>query len=146
MFLACLKSLTFFLHESFDLCEMACKIPSLIKLPGTPTHRCIQISKINGLESSELETLSSSSTDLTSEQTINTDASSLSFGITSMTNSISATQSWAESHFFKTTIIWSLLDMLDQIKTMMCRSIFDMELLPPQRAQASEEASWLSHM
>ena len=51
--------------------------------------------------------------DLTLEQTIKADASSQLFGITSMTNSISARQRWAESHFFRTTIISSLLDMLD---------------------------------
>ena len=51
--------------------------------------------------------------DLTLEQTINTDASSQRFGITSMINSISARQRWAESHFFRTTITLSLLDMLD---------------------------------
>ena len=51
--------------------------------------------------------------DLTLDQTIKADASSQLFGITSMTNSISARQRWAESHIFRTTIISSLLDMLD---------------------------------
>ena len=56
---------------------------------------------------------SSTSIDLTLEQTINTDASSQHFGITSMINSISARQRWAESHFSRTTITLSLLDMLN---------------------------------
>ena len=38
--------------------------------------------------------------DLTLEQTINADAANQRTGITSLTNSISAHQRWAESHFF----------------------------------------------
>ena len=54
--------------------------------------------------------------DLALDQTIHTDASSYLFGIMSMTNPISARQIWAEFYFFRTTIISSLLDMLDQKK------------------------------
>ena len=43
----------------------------------------------------------SSPTHITLEQTINVDASSHRFGITSMTNSISARQTWTESHFLE---------------------------------------------
>ena len=71
---------------------------------------------MNDLEASELENLSSTLTDLTLELAINADASSQCFSITSMTNPISATQTWAKSHFFRTTIIWSLLDTLGQKK------------------------------
>ena len=72
---------------------------------------------MDGLESSELENLSLvPPTDLTPDQTINSDAPSQRFGITSMTNLISAIQTWAEFDFFRTTIILPLLDILDQSK------------------------------
>ena len=70
----------------------------------------------------------STPTDLALEQTIHADACSRRFGITSMTNPISARKTWAEFHFFRTTIISSLLNMLDQKKTNMCRSVSDMKL------------------
>ena len=41
-----------------------------------------------------------------------------------MTNSILARQRWAVPHFFLTTIISSLLDVMDLKKTEMCCSIF----------------------
>ena len=57
---------------------------------------------MNGLESSEMESLSSTPADLTLEQNISTDAAGQRFGITSMTNPTYARQTWAESpHFSK---------------------------------------------
>ena len=44
---------------------------------------------------------------------INADAASQRFGISSITNSISARQRWAKSHLLRTTIISSLLDTLN---------------------------------
>ena len=43
--------------------------------------------------------------DLTLEQTINADAACQKKGIAALTNSISARQSWAQSHFLRTTIV-----------------------------------------
>ena len=48
--------------------------------------------------------------DLTLEQTINSDAASQRRGIVSLTNSISARQRWAESHFIRTTIVSHLFE------------------------------------
>ena len=48
---------------------------------------------------------SGSPIDLTLEQTINKDAASKRIGIAAMTNSISARQRWAESHFIRTSIL-----------------------------------------
>ena len=80
---------------------------------------------MDGLESSELKNLSSVlTTDLTLEQIINADASSKPFGITSMTNLISARKTCTAFDFFQTTIISSLTKR----KMEMCHSIFDMEL------------------
>ena len=50
--------------------------------------------------------------DLTLEQTINGDAACLKTGIGCFTNSISARQFWAESHFIRTKIIPDMLDDL----------------------------------
>ena len=54
--------------------------------------------------------------DLTLEQTINTDAASQRLGISSLTNSISARQRWAESHFMRTSIISTVLDQVGMTK------------------------------
>ena len=47
------------------------------------------------------------------EQTINADAASQRLGISLTTNSISARQRWAKSHFLRTTKISSLLETLN---------------------------------
>ena len=49
---------------------------------------------------------------MTLEQTINADAASQKIGITAITNSISARQRWAESHFLRTTVISTVLNQL----------------------------------
>ena len=54
--------------------------------------------------------------DLTLEQTVNADAASQRTGIVSMTNSISARQRWAESHFLRTTVISYLHEDLNLTK------------------------------
>ena len=54
--------------------------------------------------------------DLTLEQTINADAASQRTGVTSITNSISARQRWAESHALRTRIISTLFDQLGIMK------------------------------
>ena len=54
--------------------------------------------------------------ELTLEQTVNTDAASQGTGTGSMTNSISARQRWAESHFSRTTIISYLNEDLNLMK------------------------------
>ena len=51
--------------------------------------------------------------DLTLEQTINADAASQKVGITNLTNSISARQKWADSHYIRTEIISNLNDDLN---------------------------------
>ena len=51
--------------------------------------------------------------DLTLEQTINADAASQKVGITNLTNSISARQKWAASHYIRTEIISNLKDDLN---------------------------------
>jgi hypothetical protein len=48
--------------------------------------------------------------DLTLEQTINADAASQRMGISYLTDSISARQRWAESHFLRTSVISSVLE------------------------------------
>ena len=51
--------------------------------------------------------------DLTLEQTINADAASLRTGINVFTNSISARQRWAQSHFLRMSVLSHLLESLD---------------------------------
>ena len=53
---------------------------------------------------------SKSPIDLTLEQTINKDAARQGGGISAMTNSISARQRWAHSHFIRTSIISNILE------------------------------------
>ena len=53
---------------------------------------------------------SGSPIDLTLEQTINNDAASQRSGISSLTNSISARQRWAESHYLRMSIINDVLE------------------------------------
>ena len=53
---------------------------------------------------------SGSPIDLTLEQTINHDAASQRSGISSLTNSISARQRWAESHFLRMSVINDVLE------------------------------------
>ena len=86
---------------------------SIIKFPGT--HPEVYSDFQNGLfgVKQTAKPFSSTSIDLTFEPTINVDASSQRFGITSMTSSISTRQRRAESHFLRTTIISSLLHMLN---------------------------------
>ena len=50
--------------------------------------------------------------DLTLEQTINADAESQRHGIEAITNSISARQKWAQSHFLRTSVISSVFEDL----------------------------------
>ena len=54
--------------------------------------------------------------DLTLEQKVNVDAASQRTGIAAITNSISAHQCWAESHFLRTTIISYLNEDLNLTK------------------------------
>ena len=54
--------------------------------------------------------------DLTLEQTINADAASQKSGIIPFTNSISARQRWAKSHFIRTQVISDVFEMLDMSK------------------------------
>ena len=54
--------------------------------------------------------------DLTLEQTINKDAASQSGGISAMTNSISARQRWAQSHFLRTSVISNIFDEYGLVK------------------------------
>ena len=54
--------------------------------------------------------------DLTLEQTVNADAASQRTGFASMTNSISARQCWAESHFLRKRIISYLYEDLNLAK------------------------------
>lgn len=62
------------------------------------------------------KSFSSTPIDLALEQTINADAASQRRGISYMTNSISARQRWAESHFLRTTIVSKVLDELGMAK------------------------------
>ena len=117
LYISCLPEITniFFAMNHLNYARWLVKYyDSLIKLPDT--HPEVYSDFQNGWFGIKRTAKCFSSTpliDLTLEQTINADASSQRFGITSMTNSISARQRWAESHFFRTTIISSLLDMLD---------------------------------
>lgn len=54
--------------------------------------------------------------DLTLEQTINADAASQKMGISFITDSISARQRWAESHFLRTAVISSVFEELGMTK------------------------------
>ena len=85
---------------------------SLIKLPET--HPDVYNDFKEGWFGIKRTKKSFSSTpiDLTLKQTINAHAASQRLGISSITNSISARQRWAESHFLRTTVISSLFDSL----------------------------------
>jgi hypothetical protein len=50
------------------------------------------------------------------EQTINADAASQRTGIASLTNSISARQRWAESHFLRSSVISQVFEDLNMSK------------------------------
>ena len=52
------------------------------------------------------------SINLTLEQTINTNATCQRTGISAMTNSITARQRWAQSHYIRTSIILHLFESL----------------------------------
>ena len=54
--------------------------------------------------------------DLVLEQTINADAACQRAGVSALTNSISARQRWAESHFLRTTIISKVFEDLGMTK------------------------------
>ena len=54
--------------------------------------------------------------DLAFEQTINADAANQRTGISSLTNSISARQQWAESHFLRMSVISNLFTELNMTK------------------------------
>ena len=51
--------------------------------------------------------------DLTLEQTINADAVNQPIGISAFTNSISARQRWAHSHYLRISVVSHLLEKLD---------------------------------
>ena len=51
--------------------------------------------------------------DLTLEQTVNADAASQKTGISYFTNSISARQRWADSHFVRMEVLSEVLNKLD---------------------------------
>ena len=116
LYLSCLPEITnlFFALNHMNYARWLVRYyDSLIKLPETHPEVNADFKKgWFGIKRTG-KPFSSTPIDLTLEQTINADASSQRFGITSMTNSISARQRWAESHFFRTNIISSLLDMLD---------------------------------
>ena len=59
---------------------------------------------------------SSTAIGLTLEQTINAEAASQHLGVLSITNSISARQCWAESHYLRTSIVSTLLEHLGMTK------------------------------
>jgi hypothetical protein len=59
---------------------------------------------------------SGSPIDLTLEQTINADAANQRTGIASLTNSISARQRWAESHFLRSSVISHIFRELNMSK------------------------------
>ena len=59
---------------------------------------------------------SSTTIDLTLEQTINAGATSQRLGVLSITNSISARQHWAELHYLCTSIVSTLLEHLRMTK------------------------------
>ena len=54
--------------------------------------------------------------DLALEQTINADAANQRTGIASLTNSISARQRWAESHFMRTSVLSQVFEDLNMSK------------------------------
>ena len=62
------------------------------------------------------KSFSGSPIDLTLEQTINADAASQRTGIASLTNSISARQRWAESHFLRSSVISHVFEDLQMSK------------------------------
>ena len=62
------------------------------------------------------KSFSGSPIELTLEQTKNTDAASQRTGISSLTNSISARQRWAESHFLRMSIISDVFNDLNVSK------------------------------
>ena len=62
------------------------------------------------------KSFSRSPIDLALEQTINADAANQRTGISSLTNSISARQQWAESHFLRMSVISNLFTELNMTK------------------------------
>ena len=131
LYISCLPKITniFFCNKSFNYARQFVKYyDSLIKFPNT--HLEVYSGFQNGWFGIKQTAKSffSTPTDLSLEQTINADASSQRLGITSMTNSISAKQHRAESHFLRITIIPSLLDMLDLKENENVSKFSDMEL------------------
>ena len=59
---------------------------------------------------------SSTAIDLTLEQTVNAEAASQHLEVLSITNSISARQRWAESHYLRTSIVSTMLEHLGMTK------------------------------
>lgn len=86
---------------------------NLLMLPET--HPDVHTDFVNGLFGIKrtAKPFSSSPIDLSLEQTVNADAASQRMGISSLTNSISARQRWAESHFLRTSIISNVFEDLD---------------------------------
>ena len=114
-FIFCLTEITniFFAMNHLNYARWLVKYyDSLIKFPDT--HPEVYSDFQNGWFGIKrtAKSFTSSPINLTLEQTINADDSSQRFGITSMTNSISTRQRWTESHFFRTTIVSPLLDIL----------------------------------
>eukprot|EP00794_Sanderia_malayensis_P002176 gene2176-2472_t len=85
---------------------------NLLKLPESHPEVYEEFQKKWFAVKQTMKSFSRTPIDLTLEQTINADAASQRTGISALTNSISARQRWAESHFLRTTIISTVFEDL----------------------------------
>ena len=115
LYVSCLPQITncFFIMNHVNYARWSVKYyDSLLKLPESHPEVYNDFKKgWFGVKRTK-KSFSATPIDLTLEQTINADAASQKVGITALTNSISARQRWAESHFLHTSIISSVLDQV----------------------------------
>ena len=89
---------------------------NLLKLPETHPEVCLEFkNKLFRIKQTPIS-FSRSPVDLALEQRINADAACQRTGVSALTNSISAWQIWAESHFLRTTIISNVFEDLRMTK------------------------------
>ena len=89
---------------------------NLLKLPETYPEVYLEFkNKLSGIKRTP-KSFSRSPIDLVLEQTISADAACQRTGVSALTNSISARQRWAESHFLRTTIISNVFEDLVMTK------------------------------
>eukprot|EP00794_Sanderia_malayensis_P015514 gene15514-17096_t len=119
LFIACLAKLSnyFFAFNQPNYARWTVKYhDNLLKLPESHPEVYEEFQKKWFAVKRTTKSFSRTPIDLTLEQTINADAASQRTGISALTNSISARQRWAESHFLRTTIISAVFEDLGLTK------------------------------